>query len=120
MVHDHIRDNLEMVSEIDESSDDTFFQGWTWQLRYEVLEIEPEEIPVALSPEKKLKLKPLPEGLKYVNLGDGNVHQIVISSVLDIKQEKKLVALLKNHIEALGWTLYDLKRINHLICTNRI
>ena len=83
-----------MVSEIDESSDDTFFQGWTWQLRYEVLEIEPEEIPVALSPEKKLELKPLPEGLKYVNLGDGNVHQVVISSVLDIKQEKKLVTFI--------------------------
>ena len=71
-----------------------FFQGWTWQLRYEVLEIEPEEIPVALSPEKKLELKPLPEGLKYVNLGDGNVHQVVISSVLDIKQEKKLVTFI--------------------------
>ncbi|RVW93978.1 Retrovirus-related Pol polyprotein from transposon RE2 [Vitis vinifera] len=106
LVHDHIRDNLEMVSEIDESSDDTFFQGWTWQLRYEVLEIEPEEIPVALSPEKKLKLKPLPEGLKYVNLGDGNVHQIVISSVLDIKQEKKLVTFI-----AKGLYTNDIQRL---------
>lgn len=52
-------------------------------------------------------------------LQDGNVNPIVISSALDIEQERKLITLLRNHKKAIGWALTDLKRINPLIYTHK-
>lgn len=52
-------------------------------------------------------------------LQDGNVNPIVISSALDIEQERKLITLLRNNKKAIGWTLTDLKGINPLIYTHK-
>ena len=64
-----------------------------------------------------MELKPLPEGLKYAYLGEEQTYLVVISSTLSSDQEGKLLSVLKNHKNAIGWTLNDIKGINPLICT---
>lgn len=52
----------------------------------------------------KLDLKPLPENLKYVYLGDDETLPIIISNAIKPEQEEKLVRCLKNigkHLEGL-------------------
>ena len=68
----------------------------------------------------KLDLKPLPLELKYTYLGQGNTFPVVISSHLDKDQEDKLINVLKEHKDAIGWTIADIKGIDPLICTHRI
>lgn len=45
----------------------------------------------------KLKLKPLPEELKYAYLGDQQTYPVVVSSQLTSDQEDKLLVVLKRH-----------------------
>lgn len=45
----------------------------------------------------KLKLKPLPEELKYAYLGDQQTYLVVVSSQLTSDQEDKLLVVLKRH-----------------------
>ena len=59
-----------------------------------------------------LKLKPLPNSLKYALLGPDESLPIIIAFDLDRDQEDKLIALLKENKEALGWTLGDINGIS--------
>ena len=68
----------------------------------------------------KLELKPLPSHLKYAFLGVDETFTVIISSSLELDQEKKLLEILKTHRTALGWTIADIKGISPLICTHRI
>ena len=68
----------------------------------------------------KLELKLLLEELKYVYLGEQQTYPVVISSQFTHDQEGKLLSILKKRKTAFGWTLKDIKGINHLICTHRI
>uniref|UniRef100_A0A2N9GF34 Integrase catalytic domain-containing protein n=1 Tax=Fagus sylvatica TaxID=28930 RepID=A0A2N9GF34_FAGSY len=68
----------------------------------------------------KLELKQLPSGLKYAFLESDDTFPVVISSVLNMDQEGKLVELLRKHKTAIGWTIADIKGISPLICTHRI
>ena len=68
----------------------------------------------------KLELKPLTTHLKYAFLGEQDTFPIIISSSLDVTQETRLLAILKTHRTALGWTIADIKGISPLICTQRI
>ena len=87
------------------------------KLKFEELgiieKIEQQEAP-------KLELKPLPEGLRYAYLGEEQTYPVVISSTLSNDQESKLLSVFKNHKNAIGWTLNDIKFINPLIYTHRI
>ena len=56
-------------------------------------------------------LKQLPDHLKYAFLGDGETLPVIISSKLTKDQEGKLVAILKEHKTAIGWTIADIKGI---------
>ena len=58
----------------------------------------------------KLELKPLPDTLKYAFLGDSETLPVTISSHLDEDQEGKLLDVLSEHKEALGWTIADIKK----------
>ena len=75
--------------------------------------IEQQEAP-------KLKLKHLPEVLKYTYLGEEQTYSIVISSILTSNQEGKFLFILKKYKNTIGWTLNDIKSINLLICTHQI
>lgn len=68
----------------------------------------------------ELELKPLPEHLKYVFLGDGETLPVIISSKLSQLQEDKLLSILREYKQAIGWTVADIKGICPTLCTHRI
>ncbi|KAK8658758.1 hypothetical protein V6N13_036952 [Hibiscus sabdariffa] len=68
----------------------------------------------------KLELKQLPEQLKYVYLGKDKTLPVIISSKLQGAQEEKLIETLRQHKEALGWTIADIKGISLTICMHKI
>ena len=76
-------------------------------------------LPSLISP-PKLDLKPLPENLKYVYLGDDETLPVIISIVFKLEQEEKLVRVLRGHKEAFGWILADLKGLSPTLCTHTI
>ncbi|KAJ9186920.1 hypothetical protein P3X46_002437 [Hevea brasiliensis] len=67
-----------------------------------------------------LELKPLPEYLKYVYLGDNETLPVIISSNLTKIQEDGLIRVLRLHKEAIGWTIADIKGISPSVCMHRI
>jgi hypothetical protein len=76
-------------------------------------------IPSLISP-PRLELKPLPEKLKYAFLGSNETLPVIIASDLREDQESSLMEVLKEHREAIGWSVADLKGINPSICMHRI
>ncbi|KAI3669088.1 hypothetical protein L6452_40311 [Arctium lappa] len=64
-----------------------------------------------------LELKQLPSHLKYDFLGELGKLPVIISSSLESDQEEKLIAMLKLHTKAIGWTIADLKGISPTICS---
>ena len=76
-----------------------------------------EELPMD---KPSLDLKALPSTLKYAFLDEEKAKPVIISSTVDIKQEEKLLEVLRKNEEAIGWTLTDLKGLNPSLCTHRI
>ncbi|KAK8563275.1 hypothetical protein V6N12_035425 [Hibiscus sabdariffa] len=68
----------------------------------------------------KLELKTLPEQLKYVYLGINNTLPVIISSKLQPEQEDKLITVLRQHRQALGWSIDDIKGISPTVCMHKI
>ncbi|XP_016178281.1 uncharacterized protein LOC107620664 [Arachis ipaensis] len=60
----------------------------------------------------KLELKTLPPSLKYVYLWRNNTYPVIINSSLSKEQEEELIKVLRQHKDAIGWTLSDLKGIS--------
>ncbi|GFZ19913.1 hypothetical protein Acr_28g0006180 [Actinidia rufa] len=86
--------NVEEVQEI---------QGWI--PKFENLPpITERALPSNIQP-PKLELKPLPSTLKYTYLGADGTFPVIISSSLNESQESQLLALLKHHRGAIGWTV---------------
>jgi hypothetical protein len=71
---------------------------------------EKEETTV-LDPPKK-ELKPLSDNLKYKFLGPAESLPVIIASDLVDAQEEKLLDVLREHKEAIGWTIEDIKGIS--------
>ncbi|XP_050113837.1 uncharacterized protein LOC126592126 [Malus sylvestris] len=67
-----------------------------------------------------LELKPLPDHLKYVFLGDNETLPVIVSSSLTALEEEKLIRVLKEHKTAIGWTLADIRGISPTTCMHRI
>ncbi|KAJ9183359.1 hypothetical protein P3X46_007223 [Hevea brasiliensis] len=67
-----------------------------------------------------LELKPLPEHLKYVYLGDNETLPVIILSNLTKIQEDRLIRVLRLQKEAIGWTIADIKGISPSVCMHRI
>ncbi|XP_015954839.1 uncharacterized protein LOC107479213 [Arachis duranensis] len=63
----------------------------------------------------KLELKALPPNLKYAYLGANNTYPVIINSSLSKEQEEELIQVLRQHKDAIGWTLTDLKGISPLM-----
>ena len=68
----------------------------------------------------EIELKQLPSHLKYAFLGSNDTLPVIVSSKLSREQEEKLVNILKEHKEALGWTIADIKGISPSTCMHRI
>ncbi|XP_071909900.1 uncharacterized protein [Coffea arabica] len=67
-----------------------------------------------------MELKQLPDNLKYAFLGDGDTLPVIIFSKLTTLEEEKLIRVLKDHKEALGWTVADIKGLNPATCMHHI
>ena len=68
----------------------------------------------------KMEQKPLPSHLKYAYLGNASILPVIISASLTAIEEDKLLRVLKDHKNALGWSLADLKGICPSMCMHRI
>ena len=67
-----------------------------------------------------LELKPLPDHLKYVFLGDDETLPVIVSSTLTAQEEDKLLRVLREYKTDIGWTLADIKGISPTTCMHRI
>ena len=68
----------------------------------------------------KMEQKPLPSKLKYAYLGVASTLPVIISASLTKLEEEKLLRVLRDHKNALGWSLADLKGIRPSMCMHRI
>ena len=68
----------------------------------------------------KMEQKPLPSHLRYAYLGDASTLPVIISTSLTAIEEDKLLRVLKDHKDELGWCLADLKGIRPSVCMHQI
>ena len=91
--------------------------GWQW----EPLEIEPRvQLCPSVEEPPKLELKHLPENLEYAYLGENESLPVIISSDLTTDQKEALLDVLRENMEAIGWTMADIKGISPTIVLHRI
>ncbi|MCQ7416356.1 RNA-directed DNA polymerase, partial [Salmonella enterica] len=67
-----------------------------------------------------LDLKPLPDHLKYVYLGESETLPIIVASDLMPEHEEALIKLLQQYRKAIGWTLADIQGISPSFCMHKI
>ncbi|KAL0381118.1 UNVERIFIED_CONTAM: hypothetical protein Sangu_0176100 [Sesamum angustifolium] len=67
-----------------------------------------------------LELKELPKHLKYAYLGENNTLSVIISSKLNALEEEKLIRVLREFKEAIGWIITDIKGLSPSTCMHRI
>jgi hypothetical protein len=79
---------------------------------------EKEKTAVPDSPKKELKL--LPDSFKYKFLGPAKSLPVIIASNLIDAQEEELLEVLREHKEAIGWTIDDIKGISHSLVMHKI
>jgi len=83
------------------------------------LENNKEKEEEVFEPPKK-ELKPLPNNLKYKFLGPAKSLPVIIASDLVDTQEEKLLDVLREHKEAIGWTIEDIQGISPSVVMHKI
>ena len=68
----------------------------------------------------QLEQKSLPSHLRYAYLGESSTLPVIISTSLTVVEEDKLLRVLQDHKDAIGWSLADLKGICPSMCMDRI
>ena len=68
----------------------------------------------------KMEQKPLPSHLKYAYLRAASTLPVIILASLTEIEEDKLLRVLRDHKNSLGWSLADLKGILPSMCMHRI
>ena len=68
----------------------------------------------------KMEQKPLPSHFKYSYLGNASTLPVIISTSLTAIEEDTLLRVLRDHKNALGWSLADLKGICPSMCMHQI
>ena len=63
--------------------------------------------------------KQLPNHLRYPYLGEESTLPVIILSPFS-NMEEKMLKILKEHKEAIGWSLADIKGIRPSMCMHRI
>jgi hypothetical protein len=79
---------------------------------------EEDEATVPEPPKKELK--PLPDNLKYKFLGLAETLPVIIALDLHASQEEKLLDVLREHKEAIGWTIEDIKGISPSVVMHKL
>ncbi|XP_073016723.1 uncharacterized protein [Primulina eburnea] len=67
-----------------------------------------------------LEMKPLPSHLKYLFLLDNDKLPVIVSSILTVLEEEKLLRVLRDNIKAIGWSIADIKGISSSMCMHKI
>ncbi|KAK9209124.1 hypothetical protein WN944_001488 [Citrus x changshan-huyou] len=91
-----------------------------WKTKSELLPHSEKKIGPSAEAPPKLELKALPDTLEYAFLGESDTLPVIISSSLDLEQKGKLLGILKEHKEAIGWTIANIKGINPVDCMHHI
>ena len=68
----------------------------------------------------KMEQKTLPSHLRHAYFGNASTLPVIISASLTAIEEDKLLRVLRDHKDALGWSLADLKGIHPSMCIHRI
>ena len=68
----------------------------------------------------QLDQKPLPSHLRYAYLGEFSTLPVIISASLIVVEEEKLLRVLRDHKDAIGCSLADLKGIHPSMCMHQI
>ena len=68
----------------------------------------------------KMEQNPLPSHLRYAYLGNASTLPVIISASLTAIEEDKLLRVLRDNKDALGWSLADLKGILPSMCMHQI
>jgi hypothetical protein len=68
----------------------------------------------------KKELKPLPDSLKYEFLGPAESLPVIVASNLIDAQVEELLEVLREHKEAIGWTIEDIKGISPSLVMHKI
>jgi hypothetical protein len=88
-------------------------------MEFAPLESNEKEEATVLEPPKK-ELKPLPENLQYKFLGPSKTLLVIIAFDLLAAQEEKLLDVLREHKEVIGWTIEDIKGISPSVVMHKI
>ena len=87
---------------------------------FEYLGVSPSRLTPSIEKPPIVEEKQLPNHLRYAYLGEESTLPIIISSSLSNMEEEKLLNILKEHKEAIGWSLADIKGIMPSMCMHRI
>ena len=68
----------------------------------------------------QLEQKPLPSHLRYAYLAEFSTLPVIISASLTVVEEEKLLRVIRDHKDAIGSSLADLKGISPSMCMHRI
>ncbi|GJS83976.1 uncharacterized protein Tco_0750517 [Tanacetum coccineum] len=68
----------------------------------------------------KLELKKLPDHLKYLFLEEGDTLPVISSNKLTLLEDERLIWVLRDYKEAIGWTVADISGISPSICMHKI
>jgi hypothetical protein len=82
--------------------------------------VSEEKEEIAVPDSLKKELKPLPDSLKYQFLGPAESLPVIIASDLKDAQKEELLEVLREHKEAIGWTIEDIKGINPSLVMHKI
>jgi hypothetical protein len=85
----------------------------------EILKTEQEE-PILSPPEPTPELKPLPDSLRYAFLGPNSTFPVIVNAKLHEEEVEKLLAVLRAHRKAIGYSLDDITGISPSLCMHRI
>ncbi|GJU56476.1 uncharacterized protein Tco_1230190 [Tanacetum coccineum] len=68
----------------------------------------------------KLELKKLHDHLKYLFLGEGDTLPIISSNKLSPLEDERLIRVMREYKEAIGWTVADISGISPPMCMHKI
>ena len=68
----------------------------------------------------QLEQKTLPNHLRYAYLGESSTLPVILLASLIVVEEEKLLRVLRDHKNAIGWSLANLKGICPSMCMNQI
>ena len=77
-------------------------------------------IPTPPKGDPVFELKALPDTLKYTYVDEKKIYPVIINSNLSVKEEERLLEVIRKHRAALGYTLDDLQGISPSICQHTI